>query len=82
MDSRSTPWFQRYALASLALGLAYFVTGRLGTLPGFASGLCNGDFSRFRAGPGGPPVKGDRVLARDSTGIFLHECLGFLQQFT
>lgn len=43
MDSRSTPWFQRYALASLALGIAYFVAGRLGTLlalpPGYATAI-------------------------------------------
>lgn len=43
MDDRATSWFQRYALASLALGLAYFVVGRLGTLlalpPGFATAI-------------------------------------------
>jgi integral membrane sensor domain MASE1 len=43
MDSRSTSWLQRYALASLALGIAYFVAGRLGTLlalpPGYATAI-------------------------------------------
>ena len=43
MDSRSTNWFKRYALASLTLGLAYFVAGRLGTLlalpPGYATAI-------------------------------------------
>ncbi len=43
MDDRTLNWFQRYALGSLTLSLAYFVAGRLGTLlalpPGYATAI-------------------------------------------
>lgn len=44
MKDRVNNWFQRYALASLAVGLAYFVTGRLGTLLALPSGYATAIF--------------------------------------
>jgi PAS domain S-box-containing protein len=61
MDHRATHWFQRHALASLALGLAYFVTGRLGTLLALPSGYATAIF----------PASGLALAALMSRGLGL-----------